>query len=266
MKRSYDYAIVGAGPAGLSAAARSASFGLSVVLLDEQRHPGGQIYRAVEQGARSGWPSLDPTTGTAGAWSTVFTAREPTTSTAQPSGRSPLSERSTISKKERPDAFRPNACSLQPAPSKGPSRFRGGPFRESWEPALRMCSSSPPAWSRAAGSCWLARGPCFTWSPATCSQPARASPRLLDTRSPQDYIRAARLLPAALPGVGYLIRGLAMHAQILKARVPHFRKISKLRASGQESLTHVTFVTGGRTHALEADRLILHDGVVRTPR
>ena len=43
----YDVVIVGAGPAGLSAARVCASAGLSTVLFDEQRSPGGQIYRSI---------------------------------------------------------------------------------------------------------------------------------------------------------------------------------------------------------------------------
>lgn len=41
-----DVAVVGAGPAGLHAAAEAAERGREVVLLDLQRHPGGQIWRA----------------------------------------------------------------------------------------------------------------------------------------------------------------------------------------------------------------------------
>jgi thioredoxin reductase/bacterioferritin-associated ferredoxin len=42
-----DIAIIGAGPAGMSAAIAARSAGLSVVVLDEQQAPGGQIYRGV---------------------------------------------------------------------------------------------------------------------------------------------------------------------------------------------------------------------------
>jgi len=42
-----DVVVVGAGPAGMSAATRAARAGLKTVLLDEQNATGGQIYRAI---------------------------------------------------------------------------------------------------------------------------------------------------------------------------------------------------------------------------
>ena len=43
----YDIAVIGGGPAGLAAAAEVADAGATVLLLDDQPSPGGQIYRAV---------------------------------------------------------------------------------------------------------------------------------------------------------------------------------------------------------------------------
>src|ERR1044072_9697018 len=51
MKRHYDIAIIGAGPAGMAAATTCGHAGASTLLLDEQPAPGGQIYRGIEQGA-----------------------------------------------------------------------------------------------------------------------------------------------------------------------------------------------------------------------
>ena len=47
LKAAYDVIIVGAGPAGLAAAAMTSNAGLATLLLDENPSPGGQIYRAV---------------------------------------------------------------------------------------------------------------------------------------------------------------------------------------------------------------------------
>src|SRR5205085_3878438 len=44
-----DLAIVGAGPAGMAAAALAAELGLDTMLIDEQDGPGGQIYRGIER-------------------------------------------------------------------------------------------------------------------------------------------------------------------------------------------------------------------------
>jgi NADPH-dependent 2,4-dienoyl-CoA reductase/sulfur reductase-like enzyme len=41
-----DLIVLGAGPAGMAAAAEAAGCGLSVTLVDEQALPGGQVYRA----------------------------------------------------------------------------------------------------------------------------------------------------------------------------------------------------------------------------
>jgi NADPH-dependent 2,4-dienoyl-CoA reductase/sulfur reductase-like enzyme len=43
----YDLVVVGAGPAGMAAAATAASHGLSVLVADEAPGPGGQVFRAI---------------------------------------------------------------------------------------------------------------------------------------------------------------------------------------------------------------------------
>ena len=45
----YDLVIIGAGPAGMSAAITASSRDVSVLVLDEKSAPGGQIYRNVQQ-------------------------------------------------------------------------------------------------------------------------------------------------------------------------------------------------------------------------
>ena len=50
MKTDYQLLVIGAGPAGMAAAQAAARHGVEVALLDEQSHPGGQIYRNVDSG------------------------------------------------------------------------------------------------------------------------------------------------------------------------------------------------------------------------
>jgi thioredoxin reductase len=44
---THDLVVIGAGPAGMSAALTAASYGLKTLLLDEQLRAGGQIYRNI---------------------------------------------------------------------------------------------------------------------------------------------------------------------------------------------------------------------------
>ena len=46
-REDYDVVVIGAGPAGLAAAATSAEAGLATLLLDENAGPGGQVFRAI---------------------------------------------------------------------------------------------------------------------------------------------------------------------------------------------------------------------------
>ncbi|MEZ5824203.1 MAG: FAD-dependent oxidoreductase [Geminicoccaceae bacterium] len=54
MNGTIDVAVIGAGPAGMEAAATAAAAGLETMLFDEQPAPGGQIFRAIEQLAGRG--------------------------------------------------------------------------------------------------------------------------------------------------------------------------------------------------------------------
>jgi NADPH-dependent 2,4-dienoyl-CoA reductase/sulfur reductase-like enzyme len=47
MKATYQLLVIGAGPAGMAVAQTAARHGVEVAVIDEQAHPGGQIYRNV---------------------------------------------------------------------------------------------------------------------------------------------------------------------------------------------------------------------------
>lgn len=58
MTRTFDVVILGAGPAGMSAAIEARRHGLSVLVVDDQPAPGGQIWRAVESVAATATGAL----------------------------------------------------------------------------------------------------------------------------------------------------------------------------------------------------------------
>ncbi|ARQ14091.1 opine oxidase subunit A (plasmid) [Rhizobium etli] len=55
-----DLVVVGAGPAGLAAAVEASSHGITVLVVDENKAPGGQIYRSVDQASDGDLARLGP--------------------------------------------------------------------------------------------------------------------------------------------------------------------------------------------------------------
>ncbi len=59
-KNMRDVIIIGAGPAGISAAITASELGLDVLVLDEQPTPGGQLYRNIERVGKEILKNLGP--------------------------------------------------------------------------------------------------------------------------------------------------------------------------------------------------------------
>ena len=58
MSEHYDIIVIGAGPAGMAASQVASEHGANTLVLDEQRNPGGQIYRAIEVAQNHERPEL----------------------------------------------------------------------------------------------------------------------------------------------------------------------------------------------------------------
>lgn len=262
MKRSYDFAIIGAGPAGISAAIRAASLGLAVVVLDEQHHPGGQIYHAIEQGGEARLALL----GRDYRYGRTLTERFHRSKADYLSGATVWQITPELKiyylKNDQAACIRTQRLLVATGAVERPVPIPGwtlpGVMGAGAADILLKSSGMVPA-----GHVLLAgTGPLLYLVACHLLAAGTRIAGLLDTRSLQDYLRSARHLAAALPGIGNLIRGLAMHFRILMGRVPYYRGISDLSASGRDALSDVSFRSGRRRHTLAADQLILHDGVV----
>jgi len=262
MMSQSDYVIIGAGPAGLAAAVRARSYGLSVTVLDEQHVPGGQIYRSIERTdsdrvallgqdylhgrtlveafRRSGADYRPATT----VWHITPDRRVYTLKDNQ--ARSLSARRLLIA----------TGALERPAPIPGwtlPGVMGAGAVDVLFKSSALM----PAGRVVMAGTgplLYLVAGHLLD-----CNMRLEA---ILDTGSFKDKIRAAHLLPGALRTPAYLLKGLAMLRHIRKSRVPHHQGVTHLRARGDDHVEGVDFTCGNRKHTLEADFLILHDGVV----
>lgn len=262
MNTHCDYVIIGAGPAGLAAAVRARSYGLSVTVLDEQHIPGGQIYRAIERADdkrfnilgkdyRHGKQLVDRFRQSGADYLSAATVWH-----ILPGRRIYYLKDNiahTISAKQLLIA---TGALERPVPIPGwtlPGVLGAGAIDVLFKSSALM----PDGRVVMAGS-----GPLLYLVAGHLLECNIKLEAVLDTGTFRDTLRAARWLPGALRASEYLIKGLAMLRRIRRSGVPHHRGISALRAEGNHHVGHVSFNRGHRRYTIDTDFLILHDGVV----
>lgn len=261
MIREVDVAVIGAGPAGLAAATEAAGAGLSVVLLDEQPAPGGQIYRAVE-GADAGLMHI--------------------------LGRDYAEGRALVA------AFRASPAEYLPGASVwniGTDRLidfsRGGAIaclRAASIVAATGALERPcpiPGWTlpgvTTVGALQIllktsavveddlvlaGAGP-LLWLVASQLVAAGAPPRAVVETVPKGRMSAAlSRLPGALRSAGYLRKGLGLIAAVRRAGVAVHAHAEALEVEGGAAVTGLRFRAGGREHRIACSAVGLHQGVI----
>lgn len=260
MAQQFDLAVIGAGPAGLSAATRASALGLKTIVIDEQPAPGGQIYRAVEASRhaaslgpdylrgrdlierfRASGAQYEPSTQVwqiEPSWS-IFASNTATTRVV--SSRHLLLAVGAI---ERPVPF--SGWTLPGVMTVGAAQI--------------MLKTSgmvpePPFWIAGQGPLVLLY--------ATQLLDAGVRPDGLMLTTPEGA--TARALPhifGALQGWHHLRKGLSMMARLRRSGVPIISGVEDIEAVGSDALEKVSYRKAGATHSVTATTLLVHEGVV----
>jgi NADPH-dependent 2,4-dienoyl-CoA reductase/sulfur reductase-like enzyme len=259
---THDVIVIGAGPAGLSAAIKSQALGLRTVLLDEQAGPGGQIYRNIRavppavaellgKDYRHGEDlaaRADQTLVDVRYSSLVWDVSRDLTVTVQQLGKS--------FQVRAPQLIAATGAMERPSPIPGwtlPGVLSAGAAQI----ALKSGASVP------AGRVVLAGAGPLLLLVACQLLDAGVDVRAIVQTSPQANLgRALRHLPAALGAPAYLSKGLRMLWKLRKAGVPLHTAAHDLRIEGQQQAEALIFRASGSEQRYETDIVLLHHGVV----
>ena len=257
---SYDVVVIGAGPAGLAAAATAAEAGLTTLLLDENAGPGGQVWRAI-----ASTPVTERDRLGADYWAGADLVQAARSSGAE------IVQRATVWSLDRhlelgvsvggaSSFVKARRVILATGALERPFPIPGWtlPGVMTAGAAQTMLKSSglvPDGHTVIAG-----QGPLLWLLAAQILRLGGRIDRILDTTERWNYLAA---LPHAFAFVTspYFAKGLAMMREV-RAKVPVVTGVSELAATGDGRLATVTCVAGGRRETIPAELLLLHQGVV----
>jgi NADPH-dependent 2,4-dienoyl-CoA reductase/sulfur reductase-like enzyme len=256
-----DFAVIGAGPAGMAAAVLAAELGLDTALIDEQDAPGGQIYRGIERAAPGANLGAEYFAGIplAAALRQSGAAYLPGTAVWHIDPDGTLSLMSTGGSR----TIRARRILLATGAIERPVPIPG------WTLPGVMTAGAAQIMLKTAGlvpsgrAVLAGQGP-LIWLVAAQLARAGAPPALiLETTSLANYHFAAHRLPATLwPARRALAKGFGLIREVKRAGIPIVRRVTGLRAigggRGDQRLQRVAW-NGGE---LPADLLLLHEGVI----
>ncbi len=261
ISNDYDIAIIGAGPAGMSAALVAAESGATVVILDDKLRPGGQIYRNVTQSplqnpevlgvdyvkgqalvARFEQSSIDKFFG-ASVWH------------VGDNGEILFSHASETKRLTAREIIISCGAMERPFPIKG------------WHLPGVMSAGSAQVMLKNDGlvkdnAVFVGTGPLLYLIVAQYLRLGVKVKAVVDTTPVSAYKRALPLIFSVLPHLKMLLKGVGLLNEIRKSGTPVYRFASKVAIEGEGEATAVSFYANGQMHCMAAEHVFLHQGVI----
>jgi NADPH-dependent 2,4-dienoyl-CoA reductase/sulfur reductase-like enzyme len=251
-----ELAIVGAGPAGMAAAALAAEVGLDTILVDEQHSPGGQIYRGVERARPDSLFGPDYLAGgrLVAAMRASGVEYRPATTVwhLDPDGTLYLIAGDCSDMVRARRILLATGAIERPVPIPGwilPGVMTVGAAQI----LLKTADLVPMGRAVLAG-----QGPLLSLFAMQLARAGAPPVAILETTPSANYPQALVALRRRWPGLRPLLKGVSLALAARRAGIPLRRDVRGLRAIGRDSLERVVW-EGGET---AADHLLLHEGVI----
>lgn len=262
MSRHVDVIVIGAGPAGLSAAATLAEMGLSVLTLDEQERIGGQIYRNIEGAPPENLHAFgeDYAKGIpiAGRFRKSGADHESGASVWQvePDGRVCYSRQGKSQRIQANYTIVATGAMERPVPLPGwnlPGVMGAGAVNNLSKEAFLIPSGEVVL----AGS-----GPLLLLEASLLIKKKVAVAAILDTTPQLPSAVAVSRAPQALRRADFLWKGLAMLNDIKAAGIPHHKGVTQIRIVGKDAVEAIEARCGQKRLHIPATLALLHFGVI----
>ncbi|MBJ7537656.1 NAD(P)/FAD-dependent oxidoreductase [Marinomonas transparens] len=261
MTDTFDLIIIGAGPAGMAAAELAAKHGASILILDEQARPGGQIYRAVEIMANRNRVELGDSYHAGLTLVNAFRDSHvqyiPKASVWQVSqgGEVGYSFDGTAHIVIGKQVIIATGAQERPFPIPG---WTLSGVMTMGAAQILLKESELAIEDAVFAGC----GPLFylvIHQYLTAGIPIKA---VIDLTPKGNYLKALPHLFSALPALPKIYEGWKWKREIIKSNVPYFSDVSDLKILGEEGVTGISYKQGSTWKTLDASHILLHQGVV----
>ncbi|MBM3340874.1 MAG: FAD-dependent oxidoreductase [Betaproteobacteria bacterium] len=262
MSSACDFLVIGAGPAGMAAAATAAKLGVSTLVVDEQPAPGGQIYRGVEQrDANKPGVSHDDWARCA-ALAQEFRASgaryQPNTQVWQLE----KNRKVYVSDGAKASCITAKRVLIATGAMERPLPFPGWTLPGVMTVGAAQILYKTSGWVPHAGA-WIAgSGPLLWLYAAQALEAGGKFEGILDTTPKANYVHALRHGINALRAKEYLDRGMALQQSVRKSGVRIIDDVNAIEAKGDGALNRVHVHTGRHWQDMPATRLLVHQGIV----
>jgi len=257
-----DIIIIGAGPAGLSAAVAASGYGLDALVLDEQPSLGGQIYRNIERASDPTLAILGPDYGQGLALVKRFRASKAEylgnaiVWRIDPNGNICFSCQGKSREINAKHILIATGAMERPVPFAGwtlPGIMGAGGVDANFK-SSNMVPQGPVV---LAGS-----GPLLLYTAVHLVSFGVVIAAVLDTTPRGNFLPGLPSVLKALRRPDYLLKGLGMMVNLKLAGIRYVRGVTEYKAHGSDCLDYVSFKTSDSSGTLDAGVLVVHEGIV----